>query len=110
MVGIHHFRIMMNFNLISELEDISLRYPERVLKIIGYVEKKGTKEYLEIIIFKGFSSSTTHPIEFDPDERVLKEKCCFLSCQLFIAPLNSNDDIFKESKDLEFFLDEDQWV
>ena len=56
---------MEEINLIKSLERISSRIPNRILKLEGFILKKHSKEKLEIIIFKGFSSSTTHPIEMD---------------------------------------------
>ena len=56
---------MAKIDLIKSLEKISSEIPDRLLKIEGYVIKENYKEQLELIIFKGFSSSTTHPIEID---------------------------------------------
>ena len=56
---------MAEIDLIKNLEKISSEIPTRILKIQGYILKENHKEQLEIIIFKGFSSSTTHPIEID---------------------------------------------
>ena len=56
---------MEETDLIHILERISSKIPNRLLKIEGEILKKNHKEKLEIIIFKGFSSSTTHPIEID---------------------------------------------
>ena len=58
-------RKMEEIDLINSLERKSSRVPNRILKLEGYVLKTNHKEKLEIIIFKGFSSSTTHPIEID---------------------------------------------
>ena len=62
---------MAEINLINNLEKISSRIPNRILKIEGYLLKGNQKELLEIIIFKGFSSSTTHPIEIDLEKKVI---------------------------------------
>ena len=56
---------MAEINLINNLEKISSKIPNRILKIEGFFLKDNKKEILELIIFKGFSSSTTHPIEID---------------------------------------------
>ena len=56
---------MADIDFLRELEKISSFMPDRVLKVEGYILKKNHKEQLEIIIFKGFSSSTTHQIEID---------------------------------------------
>ena len=61
---------MKGFNLINNLEKISSNIPNRVLKLEGFILKENHKENLEIIIFKGFSSSTTHPIEIDLEKKL----------------------------------------
>ena len=103
-------QVMMNFKLISDLEAISLSHPNRILKIIGFIQKFQKNEYLEIIIYKGFSSSTTHEIETDPEKIVLKENCFFVNCQLLIAPISHKNNIIKEEKDLKAFLNHDYWT
>ena len=50
---------MEEIDIINSLERISSRVPNRILKLTGYILKKNRREKLEIIIFKGFSSSTT---------------------------------------------------
>ena len=56
---------MADIDLLNNLEKISSLIPNRVLKIEDCILKENHKEQLEIIIFKGFSSSTTNPIEID---------------------------------------------
>ena len=53
---------MAKIDLISILEKISSEIPDRILKLEGFIQKKNQKEQLEIIIFRGYSSLTTHPI------------------------------------------------
>ena len=60
---------MVEIDLLKNLEKINSRMPNRVLKLEGYIPKENQKEQLEIIIFKGFSSSTTHPIELDLEKK-----------------------------------------
>ena len=60
---------MADIDLLNNLEKISSLIPNRVLKIEGYILKENHKEKLEIIIFKGFSSSTTNPIEMDLEKK-----------------------------------------
>ena len=62
---------MADIDLLNNLEKISSLIPNRVLKIEGYILKGNHREQLEIIIFKGFSSSTTHPIEIDLEKKLL---------------------------------------
>ena len=59
------FPKMADIDLLNHLEKISSLISNRVLKVEGYILKENHKEHLEIIIFKGFSSSTTHWIEID---------------------------------------------
>ena len=54
---------MAKIDLINSLEKISSEIPDRILKLEGFIQKENQKEQLEIIIFRGFSSSTTHPID-----------------------------------------------
>jgi len=65
MVEILASQKMAKIDLINNLEKISSNIPNRILKVEGFILKENQKEQLEIIIFKGFSSSTTHPIEID---------------------------------------------
>ena len=62
---------MAKIDLINSLEKISSEIPDRILKLEGFILKKNQKEPLEIIIFRGYSSSTTHPIEIDLEKRVV---------------------------------------
>ena len=63
------FREMAEIDLITNLEKISSTIPNRILKLEGFTLQDNQKEPLEIIIFKGFSSSTTHPIEIDLEKK-----------------------------------------
>ena len=60
---------MAEIDLIKYLEKISICVPNRILKIEGYIQKENQKEELEILIFRGFSSSTTHQIEIDSEKK-----------------------------------------
>ena len=60
---------MEDIELLKNLEKISSLIPNRILKLEGYIVKENQREQLEIIIFKGFSSSTTHPIETDLEKK-----------------------------------------
>ena len=62
---------MAKIDLINSLEKISSEIPDRILKLEGFILKENHKEQLEILIFKGFSSSTTHPIEIDLEKKVI---------------------------------------
>ena len=59
---------MAEIDLIKNLEYISLMIPNRLLKLQGYLLRKDSKEFLEIIIYKGFSSSSTHQTAIDSEK------------------------------------------
>ena len=101
---------MENSKLIKKLEQISLNIPDRILIVKGYVKGGSENEYLEIIIFKGFSSSTTHPINPDLEKNVINSNFILSKCQLFKAPLlDQFNKILKESDEIELFLNIDYW-
>ena len=65
-------QIMEEINLITNLEKISSQIPNRILKLEGFILKENHKEQFELLIFKGYSSSTTHPIEINLEKEVIK--------------------------------------
>ena len=62
---------MAKIDLIHSLEKISSEIPDKILKLEGFIQKENQKQQLEILIFRGFSSSTTHPIEIDSEKKVI---------------------------------------
>ncbi len=102
---------MAEIDLINNLERISSMIPNRILKLEGYILKENYKEQLEIIIFKGFSSSTTHPIEIDSKKKVIGFDPIFTNFRLFRAPLEENhDNLIRENQNSLFFLNPKNWV
>ena len=102
---------MAEIDLINNLEKISSLIPNRILKLEGYILRENHKEKLEIIIFKGFSSSTTHPIEIDLEKKVIEFKYILTNFKLFKAPLKETKDNFiRESKKSVFFLNQKNWI
>jgi len=102
---------MEDIDLLNNLEKISSLISNRVLKIEGFILKENHKEDLEIIIFKGFSSSTTHPIEIDLEKKVIELKYILTNFKLFKAPLNETKNNFiRESKKSVFFLNQKNWI
>tara|TARA_Y100000991_G_scaffold208321_1_gene187218 strand:- start:231 stop:539 length:309 start_codon:yes stop_codon:yes gene_type:complete len=102
---------MEKFDLINNLEKISSIFPNRILKLEGFVIKENHKEKLEIIIFKGFSSSTTHPIEIDLEEKVIKFSYILTNFKLHKAPLKEiRNNLLKENKSSDFFLNQKNWI
>ena len=104
-------RTMAEIDLIKNLEKISSEIPNRILKIQGYILKKNHKEQLEIIIFKGFSSSTTHPIEIDLEKKVIEFSYILINFKLYKAPLKKTKDNFiRENQNSAFFLNNRNWI
>ena len=102
---------MEELDLITILERISSNMPNRILKLEGHILNKNPKEKLEIIIFKGYSSSTTHPIEIDLEKKVFKFRYILTNFKLFKAPLKETQDNFiRESQRSVFFLNKNNWI
>ena len=102
---------MKEINLLNNLEKISSLMPSRVLKVEGLILKENQKEHLEIIIFKGFSSSTTHPIEIDLEKKVIEFKYILTNFKLYEAPLiTSKDNFIRENHNSVFFLNQKNWI
>jgi len=102
---------MTDIDLLNTLEKISSLIPNRVLKVEGFILKENHKEQLEIIIFKGFSSSTSHPIEIDLEKKVIEFKFILTNFKLFKAPLKKNKDNFiRENQNSVFFLNQNNWI
>ena len=105
------FLKMAEIDLITNLEKISSKIHNRLLKLEGYTLKDNQKEQLEIIIFKGFSSSTTHPIEIDLEKKIIKFDFILTNFKLYEAPLiEIKENIIRESKKSVFFLNKKNWI
>ncbi len=102
---------MEEIDLIKNLEKISSGIPHRILKLEGFILKENHKEELEIIIFKGFSSSTTHPIEIELEKKVIKSSYIITNFKLYKAPLTETKDNFiRENQNSVFFLNPKNWI
>ena len=102
---------MKEIDLLNSLEIISSNIPNRLLKLKGYLRKKYGKEQLEVIIYKGFSSSTTHPIEINLEKKVIEVDHFFTNFKLYKAPLSLDSEGFiRENKDPVFFLNTENWI
>ena len=102
---------MAEINLINNLEKISSEIPNRILKLEGLILKENHKEQLEILIFKGFSSSTTHPIEIDLEKKVIPFTHILTNFKLYKAPLTETEDNFiRENQNSVFFLNQKNWI
>ena len=74
---------MTDVELISLLEERSRNHGDRVLRLVGVV---GVEPF-ELLIFRGFSSSTTHPTRFDPDASVLPDDTVLERAELLMGPI-----------------------
>ena len=70
--------------LVRAFEERSRNHPDRVVRLLGWVGD----EPLEVLIFRGFSSSTTHPTAFDPDASVIPEGARLDWAELLQGPLD----------------------
>ena len=102
---------MAEIDLINNLEKISFKIPNRILKLEGFILKENYKEQLEILIFKGFSSSTTHPIEIDIEKKVLEFRYVITNYKLYKAPLTlTKENFIRENQNIGFFLNQKNWI
>ena len=77
------------FDLLARLESISRARPDRVLRLRGVrCSAEAGNEPYELLLFRGFSSSTTHPTGFDPDQPVLPDGVTLATAELLAAPLD----------------------
>lgn len=81
--------------LLLELEELSRARPDRVLRLLGRLPAEagqGAMEPFELLIFRGFSSLTTHPTAFDPDRPALPEASRIETAELLQAPLAADTE------------------
>ena len=101
--------------LLAGLEAIRHGRPDRVLRLRGRLPAdpavgRPSPEPFELLIFRGFSSSTTHPTAFDPDQAALPEGSRIESAELLAGPLNPMAEAVPlGSGTVETFLRPDHW-
>ena len=98
--------------LLPSLEALSRDRPDRVLRLLGTVQSaEGAEEALEILIFRGFSSCTTHPTDFDPDRTVLPDGGVIQTAELLRGPLNpQREERLIGPLPPDQFIDADRWI
>ena len=102
---------MAKIDLINSFEKISSEFPDRILKVQGFVMKENQKEHLEIIIFKGFTSSTTHPIAIDLEKKAIEFRYILKNFKLYKSPLTERKDNFiRENQNSVFFMNQKNWI
>jgi hypothetical protein len=104
---------MAEEQLLARLEAISREHPDRVLRLIGTVaagSPGAEPEPFELLIFRGFASSTTHPTDFDPDRSVLPAHTSLSAGVLLAGPLNpAAEQVLDGPVAIETFLDPQRW-
>ena len=80
---------MTDLDLVQQLEERSRQMPDRVVRLRGTAQN----EPFELLIFRGFSSSTTHPTAFDPDTSVLPEETRLERAELLQGPLHPTESV-----------------
>ncbi len=113
--------------LLARLEAISRERPDRVLRLRGTLRalppeagREGgedpaaaacSDEPCELVIYRGFSSSTTHPTAFDPDQPALPESARLLSAELLQAPLRPGEaeGLLAGPGPVDLFLEPGAW-
>ena len=101
--------------LLAELEAISRQRADRVLRLRGHLPLEGgpagAMEPFEVLIFRGFSSSVSHPTAFDPDQPALPEAAQLDSGELLQGPLNpSAERRLTGPAAVQHFLDPGAWL
>ena len=105
--------------LLTALEAISRDRPDRVLRLTGELpspEGSGLgpdrlAEPFELLIFRGFSSSLSHPTAFDPDQPALPATAKIEAAELLAGPLNpSQEQRLAGPVAVEHFLDPAAWL
>lgn len=101
--------------LLAGLEELSRAHPDRVLRLRGTLpadpaQQAHQAEPFELLIFRGFSSSITHPTAFDPDRPVLPEGTHIAAAELLRGPLNpAEEELLAGPVSPRVFLDPDRW-
>ncbi len=105
--------------LLAALEELSRARPDRVLRLRGQLpvgaagepDARGEAlEPFELLIFRGFSSSTTHPTAFDPDRPALPEGSVVEAAEMLEGPLRPGAErLVAGPGPVLLFLDPDGW-
>ncbi|ABI47127.1 hypothetical protein [Synechococcus sp. CC9311] len=94
------------------LEAISRDHPDRVLRLRGTVQtSEREEEVLEVLIFRGFSSCTTHSTDFDPDRTVLPDGAVLETGELLLGPLDpQQEQLLVGPLPADVLMDRDLWA
>ena len=97
--------------LLAALEAISRDRPDRVLRLRGELpDEAGRPEPFELLIFRGFSSSVSHPTAFDPDQPALPPQARITTAELLQGPLNpTSESALAPPQGVERYLEPQAW-
>lgn len=98
--------------LLVALEAISRDHPSRVLRLRGALpaDREGGGDAFEVLIFRGFSSSVTHPTAADPDRSLLPEGSLIHGAELLVGPLQGMaTPSLAGPRPVDWFLVGDHW-
>ncbi len=103
---------MVDSALLAQLELLSRDRPDRVLRLRGQLQGAGeAAEPFELVMFRGFSSSTTHPTAYDPDVSLLPAGARLVEAELLAAPLNPDaEQRLAGPAPVDRFLDPANWL
>ena len=97
--------------LLRQLEEISRSRADRVLRLRGSLPVAEAWEPFELLIFRGFSSSVSHPTDFDPDQPLLPEAARIEHAELLQGPLNPQaEQCLSRASGAETYLDPSAWL
>ena len=119
--------------LLARLEELSRPRPDRVLRLRGMLPSTDAEEAaagvqpeacaggsssnavagerFELLIFRGFSSSTTHPTAYDPDQPALPEDALLEAAELLQGPLNPAEAVLLAGPlPVATYLDPEAWL
>jgi hypothetical protein len=98
--------------LLEALEELSRGRPDRVLRLRGVLAgETGEPEPFELLIFRGFSSSVSHPTAFDPDQPALPATARVIEAELLQGPLNPDaEQVLAGPMAPDPFLDPAAWL
>ena len=97
-------------SLLAQFEAISRSRPDRVLRLTGHLPGDRGDEVFELLIFRGFSSSVSHPTAFDPDQPALPPEARIERAELLQGPLNpAAEQVLAGPMAPELLLDSARW-
>ncbi len=101
----------MSASLLARLEALSRNRPDRVLRLRGSLPAAaGESEPFELLIYRGFSSSVTHPTAVDPDRPALPDGSEIDGAELLQGPLDPRSECrLAGPLPVERFLDPLAW-